>query len=233
MGREFPIDLVLFGMIAVFLVLRLRSILGKRTGYERPPQPYQPPQPPVPPQPGAVRPAVVGAAPEAEGRSEPASAQASRAAPDPASPAGQALARMQKLDPSLDAARFLDGAEQAFRMIVGAFAAGDRATLRSLLSDDTYRAFESAIAARETAGETQKTEIRAINAATMEAASVLNTIGSITVRFVSDQVSVTFGKSGQPVSGTESVTEITDLWTFERDLSSHDPTWRLVAARSA
>jgi predicted lipid-binding transport protein (Tim44 family) len=231
MGREFPIDLVLFGMIAVFLVLRLRSILGKRTGYERPPQPYQPPQPPSPPPPGAVRPAVAGAV--AEGKTEPATPASSRAALDLASPAGQALTRMQKLDPSLDAARFLDGAEQAFRMIVGAFAAGDRETLRSLLSDDTYRAFESAIAAREAAGETQKTQIRAINAATIEAASVLNTIGSITVRFVSDQVSVTFGKTGQPMAGTESVTEITDLWTFERDLSSHDPTWRLVAARSA
>jgi predicted lipid-binding transport protein (Tim44 family) len=224
-GREFPIDLVLFGMIAVFLVLRLRSILGKRTGYERPPQPYQPPSPAPSP--------VADAPPVVEGKAEPMPRQTSRAGPDPTSPAGQAIARMQKLDPSLDAARFLDGAEQAFRMIVGAFAAGNRETLRGLLSDDTYRAFEAAIAAREAAGETQKTEIHAIHAANIESASVLNSIGSMTVRFVSDQVSVAFGKAGQPVSGTESVTEITDLWTFERDLSSQDPTWRLVAARSA
>ena len=153
--------------------------------------------------------------------------------PDPASPPGQALRRMQGIDRTLDPARFLDGAEAAFRIIVAAFAAGDRARLRPLLADDTYTAFAAAIAAREAAGETQRTEIHAIEAATIEAADLRGSIADVVVRFVSDQVNMTLGSDGNPMMGTDAVTEITDQWTFERDLTSSDPTWRLVAARSA
>jgi len=156
-----------------------------------------------------------------------------RPLPDPASPAGQALTRMQTVDRNFQAMRFLDGAEAAFKMIVAAFAAGNRETLRPLLSDETYKAFESAIAARETAGETQRTEVRAIHAATIEAADLRGTVADVTVRFVSDQVNLTLGKDGAVVQGTDAVTEIVDLWTFERNLAVADPTWRLVAARSA
>ena len=214
----FPIDLILFGMIAAFLVLRLRSILGKRTGFERPAQPQQPVQPRSAAGVGADGPQAAQTAPVA------------RLLPDPASPAGQAIARMQGLDRGFDPSVFLAGAEQAFRMIVTAFASGDRQTLRALLSDEM---FEQAIAARETAGHTQSTEIRAIQSSLIEAADVRGTTGVVTVRIVSDQVSFTHDKDGNPLIGTEAVTEITDMWSFERDLTSQDPTWRLVAARSA
>ncbi len=222
-GNGFPVDLILFGMIAAFLVLRLRSILGKRTGYERPPEAYK-------------QPASAPAGPVIDGRAEPAPAAATppaRALPEPSSPAGQALARMQRLPGGFDPANFLAGAEQAFRMIVEAFARGDRDTLRNLLADETYRAFEGAIAAREAAGQKQTTEIRAIASATIEAATLLDMLATITVRFVSDQVNVTTGADGTPVAGTDAVTEITDVWTFERAMDARDPTWRLVAARSA
>lgn len=217
----FPIDLVLFGMIAAFLVLRLRSILGRRTGFERPQQPYQPPAP------------TVSAAPVIEGRAEPTPPAARRTVPDASSPTGQTLARMREVDRSFDPAGFLDGAEKAFRMIVAAFAAGDRQTLQSLLGTDTYAAFEGAITAREQAGHVQVSEIRSIEASVIEAAELRGSVGSVTVRFVSDQVSLTRDQKGQPIAGTDAVTEITDVWTFERDLSSRDPTWRLVAAQSA
>lgn len=216
----FPIDLVLFGMIAAFLVLRLRSILGRRTGYEHPPKQYAAPE-------------AVTRGPTIDGRAEPAPPPVTRALPDPASPEGQALLRMQALDRSFVPAGFLDGAEKAFRMIVTAFATGERATLRNLLSDETYHAFESAIVAREAAGHLQKTEIRAIPSATVVAAELNGTIANITVRFVSDQVSITLDTNQNPVAGTDAVTEITDLWSFERDLSKPDPAWRLVTARSA
>ena len=140
---------------------------------------------------------------------------------------------MRGVAPDFDAARFLDGAEAAFRIIVTAFAAGQRDKLRPLLSEDSYRAFDTAIAARETAGETQRTEIRGISAATIEAADLRGTIADVTVRFVSDQVNLTLGRDGNPVTGTDAVTELVDQWTFERDLTSPDPTWRLVSARSA
>src|SRR6185312_16978716 len=215
----FPIDLILFGMIAAFLVLRLRSILGRRTGFERPPQ--------APPGPAAATPAPV-----IDGRAEPATATAGRAVPDPASALGQSLARMHAVDGSFDPGRFLDGAEKAFRIIVGAFAAGDRPALRALLADDTYRAFEQAIAGREAAGHVQVSEIRGIENVAVEDAELRGSVASVTVRFVSDQISLTRDKDGHVVTGTDAVTEITDLWTFERDLATRDPTWRLVAARS-
>lgn len=221
----FPIDLILFGMIAAFLVLRLRSILGRRTGFERPPE---------------LRPDLrrrIFGAPVIEGKAEPvpdAKPAPARKLPDPASPAAQALVRMRGVDSSFDPARFLDGAEAAFRMIVTAFAAGNRAALRPLLSEDTWRAFDLAITAREQAGESQHTEIKAVNAATIEEAELRGSVADITVRFVSDQINLTLGRDGHPVSGTDSLTEIVDVWTFEKDLaSSAEPTWRLVAARSA
>ena len=140
---------------------------------------------------------------------------------------------MPAIDPSFDAARFLEGAEKAFRIIVAAFAAGDRDALRALLSEDTYRAFEQAITAREAAGQTQVSEIRGMENVAIEKAELRGTLASVTVRFVSDQISMTRDKDGHAIAGTDAVTEITDLWTFERDLATRDPTWRLVAARSA
>ncbi len=220
---NFPIDLLLFGMIAAFLVLRLRSILGRKTGFERPARPDVTPPGEVP---GLNRTAtsppdlrVVPSTP-------------ARALPDPASPAGQVLARMRAVNPAFDAGHFLGGAEAAFRMIVTAYAAGDRVALRPLLSDETYAAFEGAITAREEAGDTQRTELRAVQSCAIESAALTGTVGAITVRLVSDQVSETLDRGGRSVHGGDAVTEITDLWTFERDLAQPDPAWRLSAARS-
>lgn len=218
----FPIDLILFGMIAAFLVLRLRSILGRRTGYERPPQPVQP---------AAARQA--GPGPVIDGQAEPTPSVATRPVPAADSPVGRALAQMKTIDRTFDPNIFLGGAEQAFGMIVAAFAAGERQTLKALLSDDTFLAFDSAITEREKAGHSQVSEIRSIQGMTIEAAELRGTTGVITTRIVSDQVSFTRDRNGQEVAGTEAVTEITDLWTFERDLGTQDPTWRLVAAHSA
>jgi len=214
----FPIDLVLFAMIAAFLVLRLRSILGKRTGFEGAPA-------------ATSRPAPRGAT-VIDGKAEPVS-PAVRPVPDSAGPVGRTLAAMRNSDRRFDPAQFLTGAEHAFRMIVAAFAAGDRARLRPLLADETYSAFERVIAARETAGETQRTEIRDIEEATITDAHLVGSVATIVVRFVSRQVNMTSDKAGHPVAGTDAVTEISDLWTFERDLGQGDLTWRLAAARSA
>ncbi len=219
MGRGgFPLDLVLFGMIAAFLVLRLRSILGRRDGLE----PSQP----------TARAGGRPAGPIIDAKVEPASV-AVRPMPDPASPAGQALARMRQVDRDFDPQHFLAGAEAAFRLIVTEFAAGHRDALRPLLSDATYAAFEGVITARETAGEVQTTEIRSLHEIAIQDASLRGTIGEITVLFVSDQVSQLVDRDSKYVSGTDAVTELRDLWTFERDLSGVDPAWRLTQARSA
>lgn len=216
MSGGFPVDLILFAMVAAFLVLRLRSVLGRRTGFERPAQPE----------------AAAGPAPRALDVEPPPAAQAGQARqilPDARSPAGRALARIREADPSFDASGFLSGAEGAFRMIVEAFAAGDRETLRNLLSDDTYAGFEAAITEREQAGYRQRTEIRSVTEAAIETADLRGGTADVTVRFVSDQVNMTLDATGQIVGGADAVTELTDIWTFQRDLHSDDPTWRLVA----
>lgn len=216
-GGGFPIDLILFGMIAAFLVLRLRSILGRRTGFERQPTPVSATQ----------------AGPMIDARAEPVAPISNRSLPDPAGLVGQALVRMRGVDRNFDPGNFLNGAEGAFRMIVAAFAAGDRQSLKGLLSEDTYRSFESVIAAREAAGHKQISELRAIHAATIEGAELAGNTARISVRFVSDQISLTEDAGGAPVAGTDAVTELVDIWSFERDLTSSDPAWRLVAAASA
>jgi predicted lipid-binding transport protein (Tim44 family) len=212
-----PIDLILFAMVAAFLVLRLRSVLGRRTGFERPPEAV-----PAPP----AREADVVPLPT------PASA-ARRGLPDQRSPVGQALMRIRSADPAFDPAAFLGGAEGAFRMIVTAFAAGDRETLRNLLSDEAYGGFEGAITQREAAGETQRTELRSIQDMAIEEAELRGSIADITVRIVSDQVNLTLARDGSITAGAEAVTEIIDLWTFQRDVAGSDPTWKLVGTRSA
>ncbi len=214
----FPVDLVLFAMIAAFLVLRLRSILGKRTGFEG--------SPVAAPKPGA------SAGPVIDGRAEPVPA-AARTLPEPGSAAGQALAAMQAADRRFDATKFIAGAEGAFRIIVAAFAAGDRDRLRPLLADATYEAFDAAIAAREAAGDTQHIEIRDIVEASIREASLEGMRASITVHFVSRQVSYTTARDGSTIGGTDAITEIADLWTFARILNQADPAWHLVEAKVA
>jgi predicted lipid-binding transport protein (Tim44 family) len=118
-------------------------------------------------------------------------------------------------------------------MIVQAFAAGDRQTLKDLLSEESFAGFDQAISAREIAGETQRTELRAINDLAIESAELRGSVADITVRIVSDQVNMTTAKDGSISAGAEAVTEITDLWTFQRDIRASDPTWKLVGTRSA
>jgi predicted lipid-binding transport protein (Tim44 family) len=222
------VEIILLAMVAGFLVLRLRSVLGRRQGFERPPQADRPPGY----DPRGSRTAADGPVEEPAPVPPPPPGSGRRTIPDRRSPVGQALGRIAGLDAGFDPSRFLDGAEAAFRMIVQAFAAGDRGTLRALLSDETYAGFAKALDAREAAGERQRTELRAVNELAIEAADLRGTVADVTVRFVTDQINMTTGRDGEVVSGSDAVTELTDLWTFQRDLTSADPTWKLVATTS-
>ena len=220
------VEIILLAMVAGFLVLRLRSVLGRRQGFERPPQAERP----AGYDPRGARPAdgaVEDAAPSA-GAAAAGGSAGRHVIPDRRAPAGQALARIQGVDASFDPSRFLDGAEAAFRMIVQAFASGDRATLQALLSSDAYAGFAKALDARDAAGERQRTELRAVHEVAIEAADLRGTVADVTVRFVTDQINMTTGRDGDVVSGSDAVTELTDLWTFQRDLGNPDPTWKLV-----
>ncbi len=234
----FDIYTIIFLALAVFIFLRLRSVLGQRTGRERPPyDPYTARD--------AVRPAgeKVVALPN---RTTDAVKDASKKPAEPAAAAepwkgiaetGSATATgldaIAAADPSFDVKHFIAGARAAYEMTVTAFAEGDRRTLRNLLSRDVAEGFEAAITERERREETVESKFVSIDAADITAAELRAQTVQITMRFVSQLVSATRNKSGNVIEGNaEKVTDVTDVWTFARDLSSRDPNWKLVATEA-
>lgn len=225
MGDGFPFfDILFFAMVAAFLVLRLRGVLGRRTGNERP-------RPDVFSRPPEER------APE-EREAKPGdnvvalSDRATVAAAVPPPPAA-ILAQLKVADPTFDEAGFLGGARAAFEMVVTAFANSDRDTLRPLCNDDVYGNLEGAIRDRERQGHVLDSTLVGMRSVEILEASLERLVAHVTVKFVSEQVNVTRDAQGRIVSGqTNEVVQTTDIWTFARDTRARDPNWLLVATRS-
>jgi predicted lipid-binding transport protein (Tim44 family) len=214
------LDIVLFAVIAGFLILRLRSVLGRRTGNERPRDPF------VPPKAESAAENVV-----ALPRGRPSVGAAPANASSPVSASG---ARVKAADPRFDETAFLAGARGAFEIIVNAFAKGDTAALQPLLSDAVYASFAEAVRARLAAHETFETNLLTIKAVELASAEIEGDTALVTVKFVSDQTNVTRTADGTVVDGNpDRVVEKTDLWTFSRSLRSRDPNWTLVATHSS
>ena len=143
------------------------------------------------------------------------------------------LEQIRSVDASFDPTGFLEGARMAFEMIVAAFAAGDKAQLRPLLSDEVYKPFSTAIDEREAAGETLETRILQLKSIDVDEAGVAGRTARVTVKFVTDQVNVLRAHDGSVVDGhPEDPAEKTDFWTFARDTRSSDPNWVLVTTAS-
>jgi predicted lipid-binding transport protein (Tim44 family) len=136
-------------------------------------------------------------------------------------------------DKSFDPKPFIAGARAAYEMIVGAFAEGDRRNLKNLLGREVYDGFEGAITEREKRGETTETKFVSIDKADIVNAELRGRTAQVTVRFVSQLISATRDRSGNIIDGNaEKVTDVTDVWTFARDVSSRDPNWKLVATEA-
>ena len=136
-------------------------------------------------------------------------------------------------DPSFDAKHFVAGARAAYEMIVGAFAAGDRKALKNLLSRDVYDGFETAIRERETKGETVENKFVSLDRAEVIGAELRSNTAQVTIRFVSQLITTTRDKAGNVIEGNpDKVTEVTDVWTFARDVTARDPNWKLVATEA-
>jgi predicted lipid-binding transport protein (Tim44 family) len=213
-------DIILFAMVAAFLVLRLRSVLGRRTGNERRRELF-----------------VRRTAPPAEKGSplvEPSSGLAPTPIPSPpADVVAEGLNHIHRADPSFEPTHFLEGARTAFDMIVTAFANGDKAALRPLLSDDVFQQFVTAIDDRAVAKEALETRIMRLDNADIVEAELSGRNAHVTVKLISQQINVTRAMDGSIVDGhPEHPTEKTDYWTFARDTRSSDPNWVLVATSS-
>lgn len=220
------LDILFFAVIAAFIAIRLRSVLGRRTGHERQRPPRIQPQPaPASAEPGDT----VVQLPDRRRRAEEEIQIAAEAAPG----LKDGLTRLRLADPSFDLDAFAQGARTAFAMIVEAFARGDKAALEPLLAPPVYESFARAIDERQRQGRTLETELVALKGAEIVAAQLEGRTARVTVRFTSEQINCVRDASGAVVEGDPSAVEpVVDLWTFERDVTSRDPNWVLVETRS-
>ncbi len=241
MNEIFDVYNIIFLALAVFIIFRLRSVLGKRTGNERPPfDPYSKQDQPEQNQQGQqqgdnVIPMPGQADTKPLDLDQPPSDDVVIERVAPAGTAlNDALKQILSVDRSFEPEPFLQGARGAYEMIVMAFAEGDRKALKSLLSKDVYEGFVSAIDDREKRGETIESTFVGIDRAEIVEAALKGTTAQVTVKVHSQLISATLDKSGEIIDGDPNkVTEVVDIWTFARDTNSRDPNWRLVATESA
>jgi predicted lipid-binding transport protein (Tim44 family) len=236
---EFDVDIytIIFLALAVFIFLRLRSVLGQRTGGERPPYDRAAPnvvqrtqENNVVPMPGAV----IDQAPLAPTADVVLPTDRWKGIAEQGTPLAQGLDGIVAQDSSFDPKHFISGAKSAYEMIVLAFANGDRRALKDLLSSEVYESFDTVIKDREKHEQKTETRFVSIDKAELVSAEARDRAAQLTVRFVSQMISVTRDKSGTIVDGNpDKVADITDVWTFARDTTSRDPNWKLVGTGSA
>jgi predicted lipid-binding transport protein (Tim44 family) len=218
------IDILFFAMVAAFIALRLRSVLGRRTGHER------------------RRSSGFGNT-RSNGATDNVVALPDRSGPAAEAEAGIAdladgdvkagLTQIRLADQRFDLRAFLSGARGAFEMIVEAYSAGDKEALRPLLADSVFNGFAGAIDQRRAVGQTLETQLIAIRAADVVEAGMQGSNARIAVRVTSEQVNVVRDSEGHVLDGDPGTAEeVVDIWTFERDTKSSDPNWTLVETRT-
>lgn len=209
--------IVILALVALFIGLRLYSVLGERTGHEQP----------------ILKPAD----PDAEARLEPQAATrtappSARSEPDELAylpTAGPGVRALLAADPSFDVARFLEGGKSAYRMILEAFWKGDLDALKPFVDGHVFETFAGAVEQRKKDGLVLDNRLVAIDQALIAGAEVDRSIALVTVRFEADIAAVTRNSSGEVVAGALSdAVQTRDRWTFRRDISSNDPNWLLV-----
>ncbi len=231
MGSGIPFfDIILLALIAGFVILRLRSVLGKRTGHEAPP-----------PEPFRSRPA-----PD-EDRVRDQDEETVEEATDNVvrlpgrngqeiggeTPLGAGLTQIRVADPGFDPGEFVEKSKDAFEYILMNFAEGDTAALKPLLSKEVYEGFSGAIAEREKNGETLETNLVRIKDAELLEAGMSGRTASITVKYTTEQINVTRDKDGNVVDGdADHIADVVDIWTYERNTRASDPNWALVATET-
>jgi predicted lipid-binding transport protein (Tim44 family) len=230
---------LIFLAIAVVIFLRLRSVLGRRTGSERPP--FDPFSKRPDARPESRDDKVVSLPRRTEEREAPAPRASVEATAEervktvapPGSPVAAGLKTIAQADAEFETTRFIAGAKAAYEMIVTAFAEGDRKVLKQLLSKDVFDGFIAAITQRETRQEKIEFRFVGIDKAEITGAALKNGTAQVTVKFLSKLISATRDKAGAVIDGDPvHVSDVTDIWTFARDVASRDPNWKLIATES-
>jgi len=235
MHDTFDITTVVFAILAIFVLYKLKSVLGTRTGEERPPfDPFS--------RRGSAdgKTSIPGGAPESNvirmpgvGRPAPASSEERWGVLADAD-AFAGLDAIAAADPAFDGKAFVDGARSAYELIVTSFARGDRDVLRGLLAPDVFESFSGAIGAREAQGEKVETTFVSIDTTTIADAHLREGTAQITVRFASKLISITRDRTGAIIDGgSDKILDVIDVWTFARQAGAKDPNWKLVATEAA
>ncbi|MGB7372741.1 Tim44/TimA family putative adaptor protein [Pontixanthobacter sp.] len=211
------IEIVILAMVAAFLGLRLYSVLGQRAEHEEESIPTRVEQ--TPPAPAAATPAQ---------RHSVQSAGNVHPLPDMLPAVERGINEIASADRRFDISSFVEGAKGAYQMVLDAFWAGDRETLKELCDDDVYESFDAAITVREDAGETLNNRLIRIEETVITGAALEGTEARVSVRFVADIAAVTYDKDGAMIAGSlDDAIESRDVWTFMRDVKSSDPNWLL------
>ena len=225
-------DIILFAVIAIFLVLRLRNVLGSRDGHEGGYEDRFKTK-----REGEAKRDALGRPTDDDNVIELPGAHRDADAQAPAMDetfgyeglVGEGIKAIRTTDASFEPKEFLAGARVAFEMILNAYAAGDLKTLKSLLSADVYGGFAQAINDRESQDQTLQETLVGIKSAELMEADMDGRDASVTVKFVSEQISALLDADGTVIDGDPTkVTTATDFWTFSRSVKSRNPNWTLV-----
>ncbi len=219
-GNVQYIDIILFALLALFLVYRLSTVLGRRGDEQKNSDPLK-----------VSRENVNDSGDNVVALSDRAGETLAEKAPE--DPLESGLWHISKADPSFHREEFVNGARTAFEMVVDAFASGNGKVLKSLLDGPVYENFAAAIREREKAGQTLETTLVGIDESEIVSAEMQGRNARVTVKFISGQVNATKDADGEVVDGDIShVVQVTDVWTFNRDTSARNPNWVLVATGS-
>lgn len=213
-------DIVIMALVAGFILLRLRSVLGDKVGNDSPSY-FQKPQAPAERAQPVVK--LDDKLKSKRGEPDPFLAQVKDAS------ALEGIQAIKDKDGDFLATSFVEGAKAAFEMVFDAYAKGDRETLKFLLAADVYAEFDKALEERERSLFKEETTLVSVTAKDIPAAVLEGVMARVTVRFISEQVSVTRDEQGAIVGGDASlINTLDDEWTFERDVTSRSPNWKVI-----
>lgn len=233
---------IIFALLAAFVVWKLRSVLGTRSGTEKPPfNPFAGRAPgSLGPRPGDPARDPVDRVITLPGAAEPAQAPApgkdERWKPyaNPGSPAWAGLDAIAAADPAFTAKAFIEGAKSAYEMIVTGFAEGNREVLRNLLAPSVFESFATALTDRDKRGEKVTTTFVSIDKVTIDEAALRGNTAEIKLHFTSQMITATRDQAGTVMDGSaDRVVQVDDIWTFVRDTHSRYPNWKLAATETA
>ncbi len=235
MSNDLPLDILVYAIIAVFLVLKLTGVLGKRIGHERKFDDSSPLSEKANPNPVNAENHQDSEFTAEETSKTNANAKTIgwknqlKLSPE----INATLEKIKAIDKEFVADEFLTNATSAFEMVFEAFVNGDKETLKSLLSDEVYGAFEQALTDRSEKGHILKDSLLSIHSSKIIGAELIKNQASIMIEFYTEQINATYDKEGQLIDGNGKISnKVAVEWTFTKNLKSKDPTWALSATET-